>query len=92
VVGTSFFGTQELNPLIANMVQNNLPMFVGVKLAATVTVGAIFILTEKWLMHENQKDHSFRVSYNILRGAYVAMNSFLVLVVVNNILVLAQMV
>ncbi|MCW3999832.1 MAG: DUF5658 family protein [Candidatus Bathyarchaeota archaeon] len=92
VVGTVFFGTKELNPLIAGLVESNITLFVVVKLTATVAVGIIFALAERMLMqsHEQKEDPSFRMANNILRGAYVVISGFLGFVVINNVLVLLQ--
>ena len=68
VVGTVFFGTQELNPLIAHLVETNLAVFVGVKLAATVAVGVIFVLAERMLtQNQNKHDQSLKFASS-LRG------------------------
>ncbi len=89
VVGTVFFGTQELNPLIANLVSSNLPVFVAVKLTVTVSVGVIFVLAEKVLKQNvNTNDRSFKIAHQTLRVASIGIILFLVVVVLNNILVL----
>lgn len=86
VIGTLYFGTVELNPLIASLVSNNLPAFVVVKLTVTVTVGLIFVLAEKTLIKTlNRETRSFRVTQNMLRAAFVGIILFLTIVVANNI-------
>ncbi len=91
VIGTLYFGTQELNPLIANLVNTNLFAFVVVKLVVTVSVGLIFVFAEKALMSGgNRADKSFRIAHNTLIAAYVGIIAFLVLVVLNNVLVLLR--
>jgi hypothetical protein len=91
VIGTLYFGTMELNPLIANLVNTNLPAFVFLKLSVTVSVGVVFVLAEKTLMGSGDRySQSFRVAYNALRFAYVGIVVFLVIVVLNNILVLLR--
>ncbi len=91
VVGTLYFRTQELNPLIADLVNTNLPAFVVVKLVATVSVGVIFVLAEKNLLRSGSfEDRTFRLAHKTLKVAYVGISLFLVLVVVNNILVLLR--
>lgn len=90
VVGTLYFGTVELNPLIASLVSTNLPAFVLLKLAVTVSVGLIFVLAENALMKTlNKTTRSFSTAYNTLRAAYVAIVLFLGVVVANNIVVIA---
>lgn len=89
VVGTLFFGTQELNPVLAGLVNTNLLAFVGLKLAVTVAVGLIFVLAQKTLM--KTPDHnsaSFKFATTTLKVAYFGILLFLAIVVANNILVL----
>ncbi len=91
VVGTLYFGTRELNPLIADLVHTNILAFVVVKLAVTVSVGVIFVVAERTLMRSaTQEDRSFRIAQNILRASYVGIILFLTVVVANNIIVLLQ--
>jgi hypothetical protein len=66
VVGTVYFGTQELNPLIATLLNFNLPVFAAIKLAVTVCVGTIFVLAEKTLLGtEGTNKRSFKIVQNI---------------------------
>jgi hypothetical protein len=91
VVGSLYFGTQELNPLISGLVSSNILAFVAVKLAVTMSVGLIFIFTEKTLLRTEDKNcRSFRFAQNTLRVAYYSIVLFLAVVVVNNILVLVK--
>lgn len=91
VVGTLYFGTLELNPIIASLVQTNLPAFVFVKLAVTVSVGVIFVLAEKTLLSSgNRYSKSFRMAYNTLRVACAGIIIFLAIVVINNVWVLLR--
>ena len=91
VVGTLFFGTVEMNPLIVGLVNTNIALFVVVKLAVTLFVGMIFVLAQRTLLQsENKRCRSFRVANNILRGAFVGITVFLVLVVVNNVWVILK--
>jgi hypothetical protein len=89
VVGTMYFGTMELNPIIANLVNTNILAFVVVKLAVTVFVGFTFVFAEKTLMGSGEKGtRSFKIAQVTLRVAYVGVVLFLVVVVTNNIVVL----
>ncbi len=89
VVGTVYFGTQELNPLISSLVVNNLPFFVVIKLGVTFAVGVTFVVVERVLLkNADTTDSSFRFAHNTLRAAYLCVTVFLVVVVVNNVLVL----
>ncbi|HSV48736.1 MAG TPA: DUF5658 family protein [Candidatus Acidoferrales bacterium] len=91
VIGTVYFGTQELNPIVASLVNTNLPAFVFVKLAVTIVVGFVFIWAERALTRTGiLHDRSFRVAYTTLRVASIGILAFLVVVVVNNIIVLLR--
>jgi membrane protein DedA with SNARE-associated domain len=93
VVGTLFFGTQELNPLIAGLVSANLPAFVIIKLAVTISVGMVFVLAERTLIRtRNIAEKSFKMAHMTLQVAYVGIILFLALVVINNIIVLLRVV
>jgi membrane protein DedA with SNARE-associated domain len=89
VIGSLYYGTRELNPVLAGLVSSNLPAFVIVKLTATVAVGLIFILAQKTLMRSPDKNSaSFKIALQILRIAYFSIILFLAIVVTNNLLVL----
>jgi len=91
VKGTLYFGTEELNPIIAGLVSTNLLAFVIIKLTVTVCVGLIYILAEKTLLKSANKDSkSFKTAHKILKIAYIGIILFLVIVVANNIFVLIK--
>ncbi|MGD0995100.1 MAG: DUF5658 family protein [Candidatus Bathyarchaeia archaeon] len=89
VIGSLYYGTRELNPVLAGLVNSNLPAFVIVKLTVTVSVGLIFILAQKTLMRSPDKNSaSFKIALQILRITYFSTLLFLAIVVTNNLLVL----
>ncbi len=89
VIGSLYFGTRELNPILAGLVSSNLPAFVVLKLTVTVFVGLTFILAQKVLMKSADKNSaSFKTASRMLRAAYFGIVMFLAIVVVNNLLVL----
>lgn len=89
VIGTLYYGTRELNPVLAGLVNSNLPGFVVLKLAVTVSVGLIFILAQKTLMKAPDKNAaSFKIALRIMKVAYFSIVLFLAIVVANNLLVL----
>jgi hypothetical protein len=91
VVGTVYFGTQELNPFIATLLNFNLPVFVVVKLVVTVCVGVIFVLAEKTLLStEETNKRSFKIAQSTLLISYIGVVLFLAFIVVNNILVIVH--
>jgi hypothetical protein len=91
IVGTLYFGTSELNPLIAFLLNSNISAFVVVKLGVTFAVAIIFILAEKALLSSSEKGtKSFKIAHRLLNGAYYGIIIFLVAVVTNNVVVLIQ--
>ena len=89
VVGTLYFGTQEFNPVVAGLISLNLPTFIMVKLMVTVYAGLTFVLAEKALLgNANKNNRSFKFVHNTLRVSYVGVVVFLVVIVVNNIIVI----
>jgi hypothetical protein len=82
VIGTLYYGTRELNPLLADLVSSNFPAFVFVKLTVTVSVGLIIVLAQKTLVKsQNKNSLSFKIVLQILRIAYFSIILFLAIVV-----------
>ena len=93
VIGVLYFGTVELNPLIAGLVNSNIGIFVVIKLSVTVMAAIVFILAERML--SKLPDHtskSFLNTQKVLKIAYIGIVLFLVIVVANNILVILRMI
>lgn len=91
VIGTSFYGTQELNPLVAGLVNSDILGFVILKLTVTMFVGLIFILAEKSIVNSGANDYrSIKVAHQMLKAAYIGIALFLAVVVLNNIFVLLR--
>ena len=91
VIGILYFGAVELNPFIAGVVSTNLPAFVVLKLTTTVSVCLIFVQAEKILMKTRDKStKAFSWTHKLLKVAYAGVIVFLVVVVVNNAIVLAN--
>jgi len=91
VIGTLYFGTRELNPIIAGLVNTNLFAFVIIKLAVTFVVALIFVFAQKTLMKtENKDSKSYRIVFKTIKFAYFGLAVFLAAVVINNILTLTQ--
>jgi membrane protein DedA with SNARE-associated domain len=89
VIGSLYFGTRELNPVLAGLVNSNIPAFVALKLTVTISVGLIFIFAQKTLMKTPDKNSpEFKNALRILRVAYFGIVLFLAIVVANNLLVL----
>ncbi len=90
VIGILYFGGIELNPFLSGIVHANLPAFVVIKLTTTAFVCLIFIQAEKILKQTpNKSTKSFNRTQKLLRISSAGVIIFLVIVVTNNILVLA---
>ena len=91
VIGTIYFGTVELNPLIASLISISLPAFVLVKLIVTVSIGLIFVFAEKTVKKiPNKGTQLFRATYSFMRVAFFGIVFFLAVVVGNNIVVIIK--
>jgi membrane protein DedA with SNARE-associated domain len=89
VIGTLYYGTRELNPVLAGLVSSNLPVFVILKLTITVFVGLIFILAQKTLSKSKDKNSvQYKTALRILNIAYFIIGLSLAIVVTHNLLVL----
>lgn len=93
VIGTVYFGTYELNPIISSLVYSNIPAFIAIKLAVTFSVAFIFIRSDKALLKlANLKQVSIDIARKMLRATYIIIIIFLLIVVINNFLVLIQLI
>jgi hypothetical protein len=91
VIGTLFFGTSELNPILASLVNSNLAAFIVVKLTVTFSVGLIFILANKTLLKLPEKaTKAFETTNSILRFGGLSIIILIAIVLVNNILILLR--
>ncbi|MCW4019394.1 MAG: DUF5658 family protein [Candidatus Bathyarchaeota archaeon] len=91
VIGILYFGAVELNPFIAGVISTNLPAFIVLKLTTTLFVCLIFVQAEKILMKtQNKTTKAFTWTHRLLKVAYIGVIAFLVVVVANNLLVLAN--
>ena len=93
VIGTLYYCTQELNPLLSGLVNSNIPAFITIKISVTVSVGLLFILAQKLLMKSpNKNSESFKIAGWVLRISYFGIVIFFTLSVANNLLVLFNIV
>ncbi len=91
VIGMLYFGAVELNPLIVGMVSTNLSAFVILKLITTVSICLLFMQTEKILMKTSNKTiKAFNYTSKLLKVGYIGIIAFLVIVVANNLAVIAS--
>jgi len=88
VVGILYFGAIELNPFLAGIV-SNIPLFMALKLSATVCIGGTYVLANKILNSaSNKTSKSLRYSRYLMKAAYSGLVIFLITVVLNNLTVL----
>ena len=92
IVGIVYFGAVEVNPLFANMTRTNLAAFTAIKLDATIFMGVLCYLGEKMLQRLRDKNSkSYVLSRIILRGGYLVTITVLLVTVLNNLIVVAEM-
>ena len=85
VIGISYLGAVEENPVIAGVAMTNLPLFTVIKLASTLAVGLMVYLAEKSLQAvEDKKSRAYRFISVAIRVICVAGIVFLCVVVLNN--------
>jgi uncharacterized membrane-anchored protein len=88
VIGITFRGATELNPLLS-LVVSNIPAFMVLKLSATLCIAGTYILANKMLNKASDKTtKSFKYSSYGMKVAYVGLVIFLAVVVINNFSVL----
>ena len=89
IIGISYQGASELNPLMAGIVSTNIGAFLVVKLAATMIAATSFVIANKTLMKtQNKQTRTFAYSSKIVKLASAGLLVFLAIVVANNLLVL----
>jgi len=90
-IGILYFGAVELNPFLTGIVNTNLTAFIALKLTATVFITLIFRQADKLLTQtQNKNTRAFTWTRNLIRAAYAGLMLFLLIVVANNLIVLAK--
>jgi hypothetical protein len=88
VVGTLYYGASEMNPMLAGVV-SNVPLFMLLKLTATVFIAGTYIMSAKILNTVQDKTaRSYRVGSAAIKVIYMGLVAFLVVVVANNVMVI----
>ena len=91
VIGIVYFGTVELNPIMAGVANTNLSMFVILKLAATVLVCFTLVSAERILKEaKNKATKAFNYTHRLLKITNVGITTFLMVVVTNNLVILVN--
>ena len=89
VLGVSFSGASELNPVMAGVVNTNIGAFVAIKIAATITIALTYVLASKMLTYSpTQTSKLFKFSNVILKVGYGGIIAFFCVVVINNLAIL----
>lgn len=88
VIGILYYGATELNPVLAGVV-NNIPLFMVLKLTATICVGGTYLLGHR-ILHttEDKTTKSFKIGNVTMKLVYMGLIAFLTIVVINNFTVL----
>ena len=91
IIGIFYVGAAEANPFLMDIARTNLLAFTVIKLFTTVLVGFLFYKAEKNLIQaQNRTTQTFRYMQLLIRGAYIAATTFLLVAVLNNLFVLAK--
>jgi hypothetical protein len=89
VIGVSFSGASELNPVMAGVVNTDIGAFVAVKIAATIIIALTYVLASKMLtLSPTRTSKIFKFSNVVLKVGYGGIIAFFCVVVVNNLAVL----
>src|SRR5665648_418158 len=88
VIGVLYFGAAELNPLMAGIVSTNIVAFLALKISATFLIGFTYILAKRSLNRTpNKESKSFKYSNRLMKVAYSGLMTFLLIVIINNLIV-----
>ena len=87
-IGVAYYGAVEINPVMASVV-SNVPLFMVLKLTATLCIGGTYILANKLLNSTQDKTtRSFRYGSIGMKVIYMGLIVFMAVVVINNFMVL----
>ncbi len=90
VIGTTFLGCIELNPLIHGLVHSNIAAFVLIKLVSSIVVAGTIILTDNILGRYRWASSFVLIAQKAIRVAYTGMLVFIFLVVINNVFIIIK--
>ncbi len=87
-IGVVYYGAVEINPVMAGVV-SNVPLFMVLKLTATLCIGGTYLLANKILNSTQDKTtRSFRYGSIGMKAIYMGLIVFMAVVVINNFMVL----
>ncbi|MCW4029700.1 MAG: DUF5658 family protein [Candidatus Bathyarchaeota archaeon] len=88
-VGVIYAGAVEANPVLTGLVNTNIAGFMLLKIGATLFTAASLILAKRALnQSENKESKNYKIFQALFKISYVGLLSFMIIVVVNNLLVL----
>ncbi|KON34273.1 MAG: hypothetical protein AC479_01060 [miscellaneous Crenarchaeota group-6 archaeon AD8-1] len=91
VIGITYFGAVEGNPLMAQLISNNLFLYSIIKLLTTLIIGFIFYKAEKLLSNIQDKNNRFfKLTRAGVRITYTFATIILVVAILNNIFIVIQ--
>ena len=91
VIGISYFGAIELNPVLSRITSTNLAAFVAIKLTAVLIVALMFHQANKALTNSQDKNTgTFKLANKTLKVSYLIATAVLLAAVVNNIIAFAR--
>ena len=91
IIGIAYFGAVEGNPFLADITSTSLLAFTAIKLSTTIIVGLLFYKADKTLLRIPDKDtRSFKCARVMLRTAYIAATTLLLVAVLNNLIVVVN--
>ena len=91
VVGTVFFGANELNPLMSELVKDNLALFVASKLTVTTFASLIFIHADRVIIKSRSKiSEGLEYAGKVLKIVLFSLVFALAILLVNNLVVIVQ--
>lgn len=90
VIGVMHFGAVEYNPFLSTIISSNISAFVALKLSATVLVYLLFGQVNKILSRTHDRtSKTYTATKKLLKIALIGVLAFLIVVVSNNLIILA---
>ena len=91
VIGITFFGAVEGNPVMAQLISSSLFLYSIIKILTTLVIGFTFYKAEKILFNvENKNSRVFRLTHAGVRTIYIFATVTLLFATLNNIFVVTQ--
>ena len=88
VLGVLYFGAMELNPLFAGIINSNILVYSGIKLATAILIGFLFY---KGYAIEKASGNNSHLGKLCLGSGYFASLAVLTVVVANNIIAVVSL-